>query len=279
MKLRKIASLLGATVIAAAGAAFATGAATAAAAPASAGNVTTAWVSLGGNDALFEGWCTGYLITSRISSATPAYVAAYLYDQGQLGGCSVVLQRSSDGGKTWRQAGAKSAIPSMHYDTFASSLTTAVYDGPGYRARVCLSAFGFSRQCTKAITVGAGKGRPANPALPASFSVVDGGTSAGGASGWCTASLNSTTLKKERASSVDADFSSVRTPCVGWIEVSANKGETWTSRSPRAAFQGSVSIPVVQAFLGPQRDGTGHIARVCVQAPAVSKEVLCSRTW
>ncbi len=271
MKLRRIAHVLGA-VAGAAVIMLASGV------PASASVVSTGWNSFGGPaDTAVSGACMVEFQTSRLSSDTPAYIAAEAFQTGAPSTCVAVLERSANGGKAWRQAGSVT-LPPLPYGYTDFAITKAAYDGPGYKARACVRTSQKTPvQCTPAVTVGSGKGTPASPALPAS--IEQKGTSAGDGAHYCFAQLNSTTRAKQRNSQADALFITRDALCAGWIEVSAGKGKKWTTVSPRVAFQGNASNPVVQAYLGPHPDGTGRVARVCVQVPAVSKEVLCSLTW
>jgi hypothetical protein len=270
MKLRKIGNVLG--VIAGAAIIIVTSGV-----PASASVVSNGWNGFGGPaDTAVSGACMVEFLTSRLSSDTPAYITAEAFQMGAPSTCSAALERSANGGKSWRQVG-KVTLPPEPYGYTDFAITKDAYDGPGYQARACVWTSQKTLRCTPAVTLGAGEGTPASPALPASINQK--GTSAGGGGHFCFAQLNSTTRTKQRDSQVDALFVTRDALCVGWIQVSADKGKKWTTVSPRVAFQGNASNPAVQAYLGPHPDGTGRIARVCVQVPAASIRVICSWTW
>jgi len=65
--------------------------------------------------------------------------------------------------------------------------------------------------------------------------------------------------------------------CEGWLETSADQGATWQA-SPPVTFQAPAGS-VTYAFIGTTPDGTGLLARACVEAPTVSKTPSCSWTW
>jgi len=266
--------MLGAVAAVAASAVIATSAAAIAATP----DITTAWVPIGGSNLAYAGTCIGNLISSQVSAGAPAYVAAYADDEEDFTGCALTLQRSANGGKTWHVVRSRTIPPTKTHGD-ASAITADVFDGPGYRARACVITAGMPRRCTPAITLAAGTGVPASPAQPASFTLIARGLSAGNGSAWCGASMASTTVKKQAGSAVDAAFQVVRTACVYWIQVSANKGKTWASTGPRVVIAPPAGNPIVQAFLGPQPDGPGLIARTCAQAPDISATVICGHTW
>lgn len=227
--------------------------------------------------------CTVTLLTSRLSAATPAFIAAEAYQQSAPFTCVGTLQRSTDGGKTWSRVGAPATLPAkvpFDYTFFAN--TSGAYDGPGYTARACAKAPNAALACTAAITLGAGPGFPPGVVLPAS--TVQRGTSAGNVSVVCNASLESTTVAKKTTTRVDGVFtagsssSAASTLCRGWLETSANNGKTWRVFSATVTFRAPAKT-VTEDFVGTHFDGIPHLARVCVQAPAVSAKVYCSLAW
>lgn len=256
-------------------AAFAIGLASAV--PASASVITTAWNAFNyGRYSVMSGMCDVQLQTSRVSADTPAYVSAYAAQADTPYVCTAMLERSGNGGKTWSQVGATLTLPPAHLPKgrYLSDLVVsqATYDGPGWRARACVRTSKTPLKCTLALSMPAGKGVPASPALPASFFRAFIGVDN------CGAQLNSTTFNKQRGSAADVVFQAKAGPCTGWLEVSANKGKTWRSLSPRVAFAPNTANPLVLAYLRPQPDGTGLVARACFVSPPDAR-VWCSVAW
>jgi hypothetical protein len=242
--------------------------------PASAAPTTTAWDSFDlGRYMAQSGACNVQLQTARLSAGTPAYISAVVHEQNSPNPCLAVLQRSGNGGKTWTQVGVKLIVAPapIRFEDFAVSRAT--YAGPGSRARACVWTTKTPRRCTPAITVAAGKGVPASPALPDSFYRAGLGVND------CWGQVNSTTLRKQRGSSADAMFLVKRATCVGWIQVSDDKGHTWRTVYPRVVFTADSDHPLVQAYLAPHPDGPGRIARACFQEPAASKTISCTLSW
>jgi hypothetical protein len=269
LKQRRIRRYLFAAMPAAAAVVFAL----AGAVPAQAAVITTAWNGFSlGRYMVRSGACTVQLQTSRLTGDAPAYISAELLQGFTADKCMAVLLRSGNGGKTFTQVGVKLILPPDPAGQVLA-ISRATYDGPGEKARACVWTAKTRRVCTFAITLGAGKGVPANPALPASFDRAFIGAND------CGGQLNSTTLTKQRGSFVDASFEVKRTVCVGWIQVSDDKGKTWRTVYPRTVFSANADNPLVQAYLGPHPDGPGRIARVCTQSPAESKATFCTVSW
>jgi hypothetical protein len=253
------------------------------ASPASAA-VPGGWIDAGAGIAASSA-CQVRLQSSRLSADSPAYVSALEFAEGQPDTCTAELERSHDGGKTWSAVSAKVTLPPVPAPFSGMAVTTAAYDGPGYLARACVKSSLAAASCTSAVSAGAGAvsagagaGIPLSPAIPASY--PGPGTSAGSGSRFCNVGLWTTTTKKAATSSVDAVLESRGALCVAWIQVSANKGKTWTTVSAHEGFRGTRANPVVEGFLAPHRIGTvTTLARVCAQVPAVSAKAICSRSW
>ena len=224
------------------------------------------------------------LMTSQVSAGDPAYIAAMASQLTAPNSCEAMVETSSDGGQTWT-SGTPVTLPANAtngaYLATDTSVTGAVYDGPGYLSRACAKASNSTLACTAAVSLGAGTGTPQDPTVPAAHIVT--GTSAGNASVMCGGMLNSTTSAKGSGTQVDgeftggSDFSTTSALCEGWVEISANKGKTWQA-SPPVAFQAPAKS-VIYDFIGTAPDGTGLLARVCVVAPTVSAKPDCSWSW
>jgi len=218
-----------------------------------------------------------------VSAGDPPYVSAQAFQLSAPFTCAGTLQRSTDGGKTWSQAGAQATVPAITtkvVNFFAN--TSAAYDGPGYSTRACAKASNAALTCTAAITLGPGTGTPLGVVLPAS--TARAGSSAGNTTVICGAELESTTLAKGTGSRVDGVFnagsssSTSNSQCKGWLETSANKGKTWQVFSPTVTFSAPAKT-VTYGYIGTRFDGTPHLARACVEAPTVSAKVYCTFPW
>jgi hypothetical protein len=230
------------------------------------------------------------LWTSQVSAGDPAYVAANASQLGSSYPCQAMVETSADGGRTWT-AGTPATLPvntaTVEFSaitgaplTFSAS-TGAVYDGPGYLARACAAASNSTLACTPAISLGSGTGTPPDPALPAS--TRERFNNAGLPSVMCGAALNSTTTAKGSGTLVDGEFmagssfSTTSSQCEGWLETSADQGATWQASQP-VTFQAPAKS-VTYDFADTTADGTGLLARACVEAPTVSATPWCTEAW
>jgi hypothetical protein len=226
--------------------------------------------------------CGVGLMYSRLSSSTPADVAAETYDLEAGHTCTAWVERSPTGKTTWTQASAKVPVPSVA-GLEAIANTGVVYDGPGYKARACVQAAKSSAvYCTSAVSLAKGSGTATSPAFPASYVLGNTGAEAirgnSGGTATCFGTLASSTTTKKTGTSVIGLLDSEGDPCTGWIQTSANKGKTWTTVSPLVSFKSPNDNTDVLAFMAHYADKPGHLARICVK-DMTNKQTNCGASW
>jgi hypothetical protein len=92
----------------------------------------------------------------------------------------------------------------------------------------------------------------------------------------CSVSLNSSdTLGKTATSQASMTLSGTGS-CTGWVETSADNGATWEQGTLTSSL--TLSNPRVEwAFSPAVADGTGELARACVQNGTQAK--VCTAAW
>jgi hypothetical protein len=100
--------------------------------------------------------------------------------------------------------------------------------------------------------------------------------SAGSGDDMCSASLNSGgSLSKTTTSQASLTLSGTCS-CTGWLETSADSGATWEQATPTSSL--TLSSPRIEwAFSPAVADGTGELARACVQNGTQAK--VCTAGW
>lgn len=217
--------------------------------------------------------CATELLSTQVTQQSPAYVAAVVVTNHVTRRTCTGWLETWTSRTGWRQAGGRITVqPFSGVGGFG--LTALAADGPGHKARACLQAAGRVR-CTGAITLKASSATPARQSLPASY--VRHQAQPQAKTGVCAVALASTTRVKVRTSSVDGFFLAVgNVRCTGWIQVSGDHGKTWHTVSPTQPFKSGATTEQL-AFSARYADGTGHLARACVQ-PAGAKRA-CTAGW
>ncbi len=226
--------------------------------------------------------CEVGLLIARLSSKTPADVAAEVYSTDPGHTCTAWVERSATKGTTnWSVASAKVAVPSVSgLEGIAN--TGLVYDGPGYKARACVRAGSAAAACTSVVSLAKGAGTATSPAFGPVYASSRNVAFAFGDNpsdpGLCAGVLAGSTTVKKTGTTVLGLFDSEAVHCTGWIQSSANKGKTWTTVSPVVSFTSPNPKTDVLAFTAHYADGPGHLARLCVK-DMTSKQVSCSSSW
>lgn len=236
-----------------------------------------------GPSASLSGGCSVGLMDSRVSSSTPADVAAEVIANPFVAhACIGWVERSLRSTTHWTVASARVTAPAVS-GLEAVADTGLVHDGPRYKARACVRSAGSKTvSCTPAMTLARGSGTATSPALSASYLrgsayvVRNSGTKADG--GACYGVIASNTTTKKTRTRVVAVLESELERCTAWIQTSANKGKTWRTVSPVIFFRDPSASAYAVAFTAHYADRPGHRARVCVK-DMVSKKSNCSTGW
>jgi hypothetical protein len=226
--------------------------------------------------------CSVLLLSAAASAGSPAYVSG-LQENNTTDACTGWLEDSVNGG-AWTNVSPQLTLPAttQGLTNYPWAKTGNYYAGPGTRVRACV--------LTPAI--------PTSPAEPlcSSTSVTlasstaaapDDGTSVfynhnpqevseNSGDDMCSASLNSSaTLAKTPTSQASMTLSGTGS-CTGWLEMSADSGATWQQATPTSSL--TFSNPRVEwAFSPAVADGTGELARACVQNRTQAK--VCTAAW
>ena len=92
----------------------------------------------------------------------------------------------------------------------------------------------------------------------------------------CSASLNSGGSLSKTATSQASLTLSGTDSCTGWLETSADNGATWEQATSTSSL--TLSSPRIEwAFSPAVADGTGELARACVQNGTQAK--VCTAGW
>ncbi len=226
--------------------------------------------------------CSVLLLSAAASAGSPAYVSG-LQENNTTDACTGWLEDSVNGG-AWTNVSPQLTLPATKQGLtdYPWAKTGNYYAGPGTRVRACV--------LTPAI--------PTSPAEPlcSSTSVTlasstaaapDDGTSVfynhnpqevsqNSGDDMCSASLNSSaTLAKTATSQASMTLSGTGS-CTGWLEMSSDSGSTWQQGTPTSSL--TLSNPRVEwAFSPAFADGTGELARACVQNGTQAK--VCTAAW
>ncbi|MGH3169339.1 MAG: hypothetical protein ACRDN0_26090 [Trebonia sp.] len=160
--------------------------------------------------------------------------------------------------------------------------TANYYAGPGTSVRACVLTpaspdFPAEPLCsTSSVTLPASTATPADDATPAFYAHNNQAANVNIGVNACSAVLNSSGSMTKTATSQAGMTLSGPGGCTGWVETSANDGATWAQATP--AYSLTLSNPRVEwAFSSAVADGTGELARACVQLGTKAK--VCTAAW
>jgi hypothetical protein len=243
--------------------------------------VNAGWVGPGPSNSVNE--CSMLLLSAADSDGRPAYVSGLL-ENNTSDPCTGWLQDSVNGG-AWTDVSPQQTLPATTQGLFNYpwAKTADYYAGPGTSVRACVLTpaspnFPSEAKCsTSSVTLPA-----SNAATPASdgTSVLYAhnlqGVSVGGSGSGCYAVLSSSgTLDKTAASQASMTVMG-STTCTAWLETSADNGITWGQATPTYSLP--LSSPGTDwAFSPAVADGTGELARACVQSGTAAK--VCTPAW
>lgn len=206
--------------------------------------------------------CTAVLLSEQVKAGDPAYVSGYLQNVQAGKACAGWLERAASSGKTWSVSSAVVHAPSAAGFTDWVKLGEQK-DGPALKARVCFRVgTAATVYCTKAVSLKA-SGAPAT-GFPVPLSYLRSQVVVGTSASECVAYVSTSTRVKKAGTLASGLFAAYGATCTGYEQTSADGGKTWTTVSRVFVFS-SKAPATVWAFTAVHADGTGRLARVCVE--------------
>jgi hypothetical protein len=227
--------------------------------------------------------CSLVLLSAAASDGSPAYVSGQL-ENSTSDTCTGWLEDSVSGG-AWTDVSPQLTLPAAEQGlvNYPWAKTGNYYAGPGTSVRACVLTPATATFPAETVCSSSSVTLPSSTAAPA-----DDGTSVfydhnsqevGESSGTdvsCSVVLNSSgTLDKTATSEASMTLNGTDN-CTGWLETSADNGATWEQATPTSSL--TFSNPRMEwAFSPAVADGTGELARACVQVGTQAK--VCTAAW
>lgn len=224
--------------------------------------------------------CSVVVLSAAASDGSPAYVSGLL-ENNTTDACTGWLEDSVNGG-AWTDVSPQVTLPATTQGVldYPWAKTGNYYAGPGTSVRACvltpaLPMFPAEPLCSSSsVTLASSTAAPPDDATSVFYDHNPQTVSSVGA--MCSASLNSSgTLGKTATSQASMTLSGTGN-CTGWVETSADNGATWQQATPTSSL--ILSNPRVELAFSPAvADGTGELARACVQNGTQAK--VCTAAW
>jgi hypothetical protein len=226
--------------------------------------------------------CSMVLLSAAVSNGSPAYVSGLL-ENNTSDTCTGWLQHSVNGG-AWTDVSPHATLPATKQGlvNYPWSKTDNYYAGPGTRVRACvlIPATPISAAdplCSKSsATLPSSKAAPTDDGTSVFYAHNDQGANVNSGPYTCFAALSSSgTLAKTAASRAGMLLEGFYN-CTAWMETSTDKGAVWEQATPTYSLP--LSGPrVAWAFPQAIADGTGKLARACVQI--AGHAAACTAAW
>jgi hypothetical protein len=228
--------------------------------------------------------CSVVLLSAAASDGSPAYVSG-LVENNTTDACTGWLEDSVNGG-AWTNVSPQVTLPATKQGlvNYPWAKTGNYYAGPGTSVRACvltpaIPSFPAEPVCSSSsVTLASSTAAPPDDGTSVFYDHNPQEVSASSGSGgpMCSASLNSGgTLGKTATSQASMTLSGTGS-CAGWVETSADNGTTWEQATPTSSLV--LSNPRVELAFSPAvADGTGELARACVQNGTQAK--VCTAAW
>jgi hypothetical protein len=222
--------------------------------------------------------CTATLLSAAASDGSPSYVSAIVANT-LAEACTGWLESSVNGG-AWTDVSPEQSVPGgQALSNEAWYKTANYYAGPGTSIRSCIEIpvpAGATPICSTPVTLAASSALPASDATPVYYAQHQQPANIGSGGNQCVAYLGSSTPSKASTSQVNLTMweQGGVLACTAWLESSTDNGSTWEQATPTYS---STNTSWQQCAFSPSiADGTGELARACVQ-DATSEA--CSAAW
>jgi hypothetical protein len=226
--------------------------------------------------------CSVLLLSAAASAGSPAYVSG-LVENNTTDACTGWLQDSVNGG-AWTDVSPKTTLPDTKQGllNYPWAKTGNYYAGPGTRVRACVLTPAIPTSPAKplcsssSVTLAGSTAAPPDDGTSVFYDHNPLTVSANSGTLMCSASLNSSGALAKTAASAASMTLLGTDSCTGWLETSADSGATWAQATPTSSL--TFSNPRTEwAFTPAVADGTGELARACVQLGAQAK--VCTAAW
>jgi hypothetical protein len=228
--------------------------------------------------------CSVLLLSAAASNGSPAYVSGLL-ENNTTDACTGWLEDSVNGG-AWTNVSPQVTLPATEQGlvNYPWAKTGNYYAGPGTSVRACVLTPAIPSSpaeplCSKtSVTLASSTAAPPDDGTSVFYNHNPQEVSANSGSGddMCSASLNSSGTPGKTATSQASMTLSGTGSCTGWVETSADNGATWEQGTLTSSL--TLSNPRVEwAFSAAVADGTGELARACVQNGTQAK--VCTAAW
>ena len=234
----------------------------------------------GPNGTLTE--CSVLLLSAAASAGSPAYVSG-LQENNTTDACTGWLQDSVNGG-AWTDVSPRVTLPATTQGVlnFPWAKTGNYYAGPGTKVRACVLTTATPTSpaepvcSTSSVTLASSTAPAPDDGTSVFYDHNPQTVNEYNSTVMCSASLNSGgALAKTAASQASMTLLGTGN-CAGWLETSADNGATWQQATPTSSL--TLSNPRVEwAFTPAVADGTGELARACVQLGTQAKT--CTAAW
>jgi hypothetical protein len=223
--------------------------------------------------------CSADLLSAAASDGNPAYMSAMVMNT-LTETCTGWLESSVNGG-AWTDVSPQQNVPGgQGINNPAWYKTANYYAGPGTGIRACVEvqipAGGATPICGKSASLAESTAQPASDATPVYYAQHHQPANIGSGGNQCSAYLSSSTTSKASTSQVNLTFfeQGAVLACTGWLESSTDNGNTWEQATP--TYSSTNTSWQQYAFSSAIADGTGELARACVQDSAATA---CTPAW
>jgi hypothetical protein len=226
--------------------------------------------------------CSVVILSAAVSDGSPAYVSG-LQENNTTDACTGWLEDSVNGG-AWTDVSPPVTLPATTNGLldYPWAKTGNYYAGPGTSVRACVltpatpSSAAESLCSSNSVTLASSTAAPPDDGTSVFYDHNPQTANANSGSLMCSASLDSSgTLDKTATSAASMTLSGTGN-CTGWVETSADNGAVWALATPTSSL--TLSNPRVElAFTSAVADGTGELARACVQIGTQAK--VCTAAW
>jgi hypothetical protein len=222
--------------------------------------------------------CIAELLSAAASAGGPAYASA-MVTSTLTQTCSGWLESSVNGG-AWTDVSPQKKLPSgQGLENPAWYKTANYYTGPGTSVRACIEVkvpAGGTPVCSTPASLAASTAQSAPGAVPVYYAQRQLSTSIGSGGNQCSVYPSSSTTSKTSTSKVNLTFweQGAVLACTGWLESSTDNGTTWKRATP--IYSSTNTSAQQYAFSSAIADGTGELARACVQDATATA---CTLAW
>jgi len=226
--------------------------------------------------------CSVLLLSAAASAGSPAYVSG-LVENNTTDACTGWLQDSVNGG-AWTDVSPQLTLPATKQGLlyYPWAKTGNYYAGPGTRVRACVLTPATPTSAAEplcsssSVTLAGSTAAPPDDGTSVFYDHNPQTVSANSGILMCSASLNSGGALAKTAASAASMTLLGNDSCAGWLETSADNGATWAQATPTSSL--TFSNPRIEwAFTPAVADGTGELARACVQLGTQAK--VCTAAW